>query len=193
MHYLASLNISYNHAHVQKKHIGFRSLFDSGVKPPPHSLRLFHFLPQFMVARMGGCKPRRFSSAVAGLLTCSSHRHRLEAKALVFKTDSLEAIMANTSPSASAQTNTDTVNFELRDLGVEAEYSLQRIAALAWMADISLAHVVERNIVAGTVPHFQAVFSQIQASAEILSDNLGFRLRVIQGAISKNHSKESQG
>ena len=77
--------------------------------------------------------------------------------------------------------NTDKINFELRDLKVEAEYSLQRIASLAWMAEISIAHVVKHDMVAASAPHFQAVLSQIQASAEILSDNLGFRLRVIQG------------
>lgn len=87
---------SYNpHVSSKKGLIGFGSPFDSGDKPQPHSLRLFHFVPQFMVARMGGRKPCRFSSAVAGLPTCSSHRPRLEASALVFKTDSLEANMAH--------------------------------------------------------------------------------------------------
>lgn len=101
--------------------------------------------------------------------------------------------MAATSSSASAQTNAEIVNFELRDLKVEAEYSLQRIASLAWMSGISMAHVVENDMVAGSAPHFQAVFSQIQASAEILSDNLGFCLRVIQSVVDSNLSQESQG
>lgn len=89
--------------------------------------------------------------------------------------------MAATSSSAPAQIN--KVNYELRDLKVEADHSLQCIAALAWMAGISMAHVVDRGTVAGAIPHFQAVLSQIQASAEILSDNMGFRLQVIEEAL----------
>ena len=92
----APSRIRYNPAVTPKNVIGFSSPFDSGTKPQPQVLRLFHCVPQFMVARMGGRKPCRFSSAVAGLLTCSSHRPRLVASALVFKTDSLEATMANT-------------------------------------------------------------------------------------------------
>ena len=45
------LALDYNPPVTSKKGvIGFCSPFDSGDKPQPHSLRLFHFVPQFMVA-----------------------------------------------------------------------------------------------------------------------------------------------
>ena len=44
----------------------------------------FLFAPQFMAARMGSRKARRFAQAVPGLSTRSSRRHSVTAMAAVF-------------------------------------------------------------------------------------------------------------
>jgi hypothetical protein len=173
----------YNTNHVQKKHIGFDSLKRyRGMKPQRHhSLAAFSLSSPFMAAQMGDSQESAgFAPRFASLSTRLSRRHCLTASATVVL-NQLEHDMANASSSAPAQIN--KVNYELRDLKVEADHSLQCIAALAWVAGISMAHVVDRGTVAGAIPHLQAVLSQIQASAEILGDNLEFRLQVIQGAL----------
>lgn len=158
--------LRYNSTHVQKKHIGCESPAQFAAKSRNRTVCGF-----FVGTSYGGADGRAQALPVSlRELPGLSHLSALPPYVRVGRQSfnaTLEAIMAKTTSSASAQ-----ITKSLREIDGDISSVTDTISAISWMAQLAIEHTAQIGTTAGVARHFKAIFELIQCQAEMLGNDM---------------------